>query len=239
MIAIRSGCPVVVHADRVAAAERAIELGADVIVSDDGLQHYRLDRNYEILVVDGARKLGNGQLLPAGPLREPAARLQSVDQVLVQQPSDDGFEWLRRASDPLPLAFRLKADSIRSLDNSARRNIEKFAGTSVHAVAGIGNPERFFRLLETHNIDVIRHPLPDHANIRQRDLDFDDDLAVLMTEKDAVKCRGLDAGNCWYVPVEVAIDNEDAGNLLERIVNRISPDKGGVAAQERQGASWN
>jgi len=223
MVANRSGCAVVVHADRVAAAWRAIELGATVIVSDDGLQHYRLGRNYEIAVVDGTRRYGNRHLLPAGPLREPVSRLDSVDQILIQMADDGNSEFLRRASDRPPVEFRLTAARICRLDNSATRRIGEFSGTRMHALAGIGHPERFFRLLEAHNIEVIRHPLPDHADIQPQDLEFGDDLDVVMTEKDAVKCRGFQAGNCWYVPVDVAMDDTQAADLLGRIVSKITP----------------
>ena len=222
LMAIRSGCPVIVHPDRVAAANLAVELGAGVILSDDGLQHYRLRRDYEIAVVDGTRRYGNRQLLPAGPLREPVSRLRSVDQVLVQQAAGGEVELSFRASDKPPMNFRLVAAEIRSLDNSEARSIRDFAGSRVHALAGIGNPERFFRLLEAHNIDVIRHPLPDHAEIEPQDLEFDDELDVIMTEKDAVKCRWLDTSNCWYTPVDVAIDEAEARGFVDRIVQTIS-----------------
>ncbi len=222
LIATRGACPVVVHPDRVAAAKLAIELGANVIVSDDGLQHYRLGRDFEIAVVDGTRRYGNRQLLPAGPLREPLSRLDTINQILVQRETDGSSELLHRSSDPPPVDFRLVASAICRLDNSDIRNIGDFSGTKVHAIAGIGHPERFFRLLAAHDFDVIRHPLADHAGISQDDLDFDDDLDVVITEKDAVKCRSLDTSNCWYVPVDVAINDADAEELLDRIVRKIS-----------------
>ena len=224
MIANRSACPVVAHPDRVAAAKLAIELGANVILSDDGLQHYRLGRNFEIAVVDGVRRYGNHQLLPAGPLREPVSRLNTIDQVLVQLEAEGKRNHLYCSSARPPMEFRLAASAICSLDNSVSRNIGDFSGTRVHAIAGIGNPERFFRLLEANGIDVIRHALPDHADITAQDLEFDADFDVVMTEKDAVKCRRLDTRNCWYVPVDVAINGPDSADLLERIVRKISPD---------------
>lgn len=222
LIASRSECPVVIHPDRVAAAKLAIELGANVIVSDDGLQHYRLGRDFEIAVVDGTRRYGNRLLLPAGPLREPLSRLDTINQILVQRETDGSSELLHRSSDPPPVDFRLVASAICRLDNSDIRNIGDFSGTKVHAVAGIGNPERFFRLLEGCDIEVIRHPLPDHADITPGDLDFDDDLNVVMTEKDAVKCRWLDTSNCWYVSVDVAFNDADTEDLLSRILSKIS-----------------
>ncbi len=222
LIASRSECPVVIHPDRVAAAKLAIELGANVIVSDDGLQHYRLGRDFEIAVVDGTRRYGNRLLLPAGPLREPLSRLDTINQILVQRETDGSSELLHRSSDPPPVDFRLVASAICRLDNSDIRNIGDFSGTKVHALAGIGNPERFFRLLEGCDIEVIRHPLPDHADITPGDLDFDDDLNVVMTEKDAVKCRWLDTSNCWYVAVDVAFNDADTEDLLSRIFSKIS-----------------
>jgi len=223
LMAKRGGCPVVVHPDRVAAARAIIELGVDVIVADDGLQHFSLARDFEIVVIDGTRGFGNGKLLPAGPLREPASRLNTVDEVLVQHYSDDYARFLRRASDWQPLKFDLQATSISTLNDSTVMQIEKFAGRKVHAVAGIGNPERFFRLLELHGIEVIRHPLPDHAEIMLSDLTFDDDLAVVMTEKDAVKCRSLlDTDNYWYVPVDIHFRESAGEALLETLLQKIS-----------------
>ncbi len=222
LMAGRTTFPVVVHPDRVAAARRAIELGADVIVSDDGLQHYGLRRDFEIAVVDAGRAYGNRRLLPAGPLREPLSRLDSIDQVLVQCESDDAPDLAHRVSDSPPKNFRLEISAVCRLDNSDIRNTTSFSGRQVHALAGIGNPERFFRLLEANNIRVIRHPLPDHARITQEDLDFDDEFDVVMTEKDAVKCRWLDTTKCWYVPVDVVMRQADADYLLNRIERKIA-----------------
>ena len=226
LMASRSKCPVVVHPDRVAAANVAIEQGANLIVADDGLQHYRLGRDFEIAVIDGARMYGNRQLLPAGPLREPLSRLNTIDQILVQRETDDSSELLHRTSDFSPKNFRLAASAICRLDDSDIRNCGDFAGTRMHAVAGIGNPERFFRLLEAHDIKVIRHPLGDHANIKSFDFAFGDGLEVIMTEKDAVKCRRLGKRNHWYVPVDVLIDDADAEYLLDRILRKIEQGDG-------------
>lgn len=225
LAAIRSDCPVIVHPDRVAAAKLAIEIGANVIVSDDGLQHYRLERDYEIVVVDGTRRYGNRQLLPAGPLREPVSRLDAINQLLVQREADGSSELLHRSSDRKPLDFRLVASAVCRLDNSDTRIIDEFSGSKVHAIAGIGNPERFFRMLESRDIEVIRHPLPDHAEITPADLEFDDELDVLMTEKDAMKCRWLDTSNCWYVPVDVAINDAAADDLIDRILSKMSQEQ--------------
>jgi tetraacyldisaccharide 4'-kinase len=218
LLASQCDCPVVVHPDRTAAAKMAIELGANIVISDDGLQHYRLRRDFEIAVVDGNRGFGNGNLLPAGPLREPIARMKSVDRILIHRHSDDEREIFRRSYDTPPLSFRLQVTGVSRLDNSQQRKIEEFAGTTVHAVAGIGHPERFFLMLEAHGIDVKRHPLPDHADITPDDIVFDDDLEILMTEKDAVKCQWMDTSNCWYVPVEVDFEGADADMLLDQVL---------------------
>lgn len=208
MLARQCECPVIVHPDRVAAARKAVEMGADILVSDDGLQHYRLGRDVEIAVVDDDRGFGNGRLLPAGPLREPVSRLGEVDIVLTHRHTRPGPDEavLRRASDPRAFDFWLKSAAVVRLDNSEARHLDDFAGQTVHAVAGIGNPERFFRMLESYHIKVYRHPMSDHAEIGPADVSFDDDLDILMTEKDAVKCRWLDARNRWYVPVDVDLD---------------------------------
>jgi tetraacyldisaccharide 4'-kinase len=222
MLARQCECPVVVHPDRVAAARKAVALGADILVADDGLQHYRLARDVEIAVVDADRGFGNGYLLPAGPLREPVSRLDEVDIVLTHRhasPAPDDAV-LRRASDPRAFDFWLKAAAVVRLDLSEVRHLDDFAGQTVHAVAGIGHPERFFRMLESYHIKVYRHPLPDHAEIHPADIRFDDELDVLMTEKDAVKCRWLDQSRCWYVPVDVDFDGH-ADELLGRIFGKL------------------
>lgn len=222
LMARHCNCPVIVHPDRVAAATLAIGRGADVVVSDDGLQHYRLARDFEIVVVDGDRQFGNRRLLPAGPLREPLSRLNTIEQVVVQCEDSDTAPLELRNSDLSPVNFRLQISAICRLDDSDIRSSGDFAGRTVHAVAGIGNPGRFFRLLETHGIEVIPHPLGDHAPISERQLDFADGRDVFMTEKDAVRMRWSGTRNCWYVPVDVIIDDADAEQLLNRIRHRTS-----------------
>jgi tetraacyldisaccharide 4'-kinase len=202
LMARRAVCPVVVHPDRVAAAATLIEMGCDVIVADDGLQHYRLKRRFEIAVIDGARGFGNGRLLPAGPLREPVSRLHSVDQVMLQG-GDAGVT--ERSITNAATRFELSVSGVHDLQSRITEPLEAFRGRSVHAVAGIGNPQRFFRLLESTGIRVIPHAYPDHASISRRALEFDDGLDVLMTEKDAVKMRGPNRPNWWYVTVDLTL----------------------------------
>ncbi|MBT8080820.1 MAG: tetraacyldisaccharide 4'-kinase [Gammaproteobacteria bacterium] len=220
LLARRARCPVVVDPDRVRAAEMLVEDGVDVVVADDGLQHYRLARDYEICVVDGVRGLGNRRLLPAGPLRETVRRLDDVEQVLVNG--------RLRAADCEPtvaeqnaISFELLTVEACRLNGSLTRAIERFGGTTVHAVAGIGNPQRFFDLLRAQGIQVIEHRLPDHAKLRAGDLEFGDDFDVFMTEKDAVKLGRSMEDKFWYVPVDFSIDPLDAAPLLEQIESRV------------------
>ena len=205
LLAQRSGCPMVVGPDRVAAAEQLLaEYPVDIIISDDGMQHYRLQRDIEIAVLDGTRRLGNGYCLPAGPLREPAARLASVDFVVCNGVAEEG-EW------PLSLdgdeALALQADE-------ARRPLAEFGATPVHAVAGIGHPQRFFDFLRDKGMEVIPHDYPDHHPFAAGELDFADDYPVLMTEKDAVKYRRYATERHWYVPVAATLPDEFGTRLL-------------------------
>jgi tetraacyldisaccharide 4'-kinase len=222
LLAAESGCPVVVHPERVSAATKAIELGADVIIADDGLQHLRLARDCEIAVIDGHRGFGNGRLLPAGPLRESPVRLDTVDKVVVQRVARQPREVLRRTSDRRPVHFDLRPTSISRLDGSETGDMAEFAGRPVHAVAGIGNPDRFFSLLESFGMVVKRHPLRDHAAISPADISFDDEIDVVMTGKDAVKCRFPEAGKCWCVGVEVEFEGAEGDMLLNLVLDKIA-----------------
>lgn len=225
LLAKRGQCPVVVDPDRVRAASMLIEDGVDVIVADDGLQHYRLARDYEICVIDGTRGLGNRRLLPSGPLRESAQRLDSVEQVLVNGELR-GSEYELTTAEQNAISFELAATEACRLNGSLARPIKRFAGTTVHAVAAIGNPRRFFDLLRAHDIQVIEHVFPDHAVLARKDLEFGDDFDVFMTEKDAVKL-GRDAKDkLWYVPVELSMDPVLSAPLIEQIESRLRSGQG-------------
>lgn len=203
----RQVCPVVVHPDRVAAARMLVDMDCDIIVADDGLQHYRLGRQYEIGVVDGQRGFGNGRLLPAGPLREPVSRMSQVDRILVQREPESDDLRLPPLPEGVPRSsFALVAEVARHVRDARAIRLVTFRGKTVHAVAAIGHPGRFFRLLQAHGIGVIPHAHPDHAQLAERHLRFEDGRPVLLTEKDAVRCRDVAPDNCWYVPVEVAFD---------------------------------
>jgi tetraacyldisaccharide 4'-kinase len=213
LLAGRTKVPVAVGRDRPKAALRLVAEGCDVIVSDDGLQHYALARDCEVVVIDGDRRFGNGWLLPAGPLRETRSRLAVADAIVV----NGGRALLEGA-----LSMRLEAKNAVGLSDGRVSALDDFSGTEVHAVAGIGNPERFFNMLRSHGIEVMGHPLADHARLTPQDIDFPDDKPVLMTEKDAVKCRHAADGRHWYVPVNANFNSVEADALLGVVTRRIA-----------------
>jgi tetraacyldisaccharide 4'-kinase len=208
LLARRSGCPVWVAPDRVAAARalRAAHPDCDVLLSDDGLQHYALARDLEIAVVD-SRGFGNGFLLPAGPLREPVSRLASVDAVVAHDTS------------AVP-GFAMRLTGTRFVQMLDARNVvgpEALRGKAVHAVAGIGDPERFFRQIERLGLALVRHPFADHHPFQAGDLQFGDAAPVVMTEKDAVKCKRFARPEFWIFPVSAELDPAFGRWLLERL----------------------
>lgn len=213
LLARRTGCPVVAGPDRVACVEALLaNARVDVVLSDDGLQHYRLGRSFEIAVVDGVRGMGNGLCLPAGPLREPASRLQEVDAIVV-----NGGEWGHAG------VFRATAvvTKVYHLKDRAQRTLDSFKAEAVHAVAGIGNPQRFFDLLTDAGLDVEPHPLVDHAAIGPEQLEFDEPGAVLITEKDAVKCEHLKLNGVWCVVVDFQFDADKTARLMRLILRDL------------------
>jgi tetraacyldisaccharide 4'-kinase len=222
LLAQNTGCVTAVGADRVAAARLLSVHGMNVIVSDDGLQHLRLAADCRIVVVDGERGFGNGRLLPAGPLREPLAQLRTADAVVV-----NGAAPAAVLPGNLPqlaavlIEMQLVPGAACALAGNARRALESFAGAPLHAVAGIANPARFFRMLRSFGLEVIEHAFADHHPLVASDLEFGDDLPVLMTEKDAVKCRRLAAARRWYVPVAAHLSAAHAESLLARVVGRL------------------
>jgi tetraacyldisaccharide 4'-kinase len=214
LLACRCGCPVVVGPDRVAAARALLERGeCDLIVADDGLQHYALDRDIEILVIDGARRFGNGFCLPAGPLRESTGRLTEVDLVVVNGTGGPG---------EYPMTMR--AESAISLERGiAPRDLAGFERQSVHAVAGIGNPGRFFACLRQAGMRLEEHVFPDHHVYVAADLEFGDDRPVVMTEKDAVKCQHFGLRNSWYIPVTIEMPVEFGARVHELLARGGGP----------------
>jgi tetraacyldisaccharide 4'-kinase len=221
LLARRTGVPLYIAPDRVAAAHRLLQHHpCDVLISDDGLQHYPLPRTVEIAVIDGARGLGNGRCLPEGPLREPPERLRQVDLVIVngppspalrQQLSALGLRWyqMELAAEKLyPLAG---GDPIGSAAWPFSRRVD--------AVAGIGHPARFFQTLRELGFEPIEHPLADHARLSEASLEFASGLPLIMTEKDAVKCSQFNLANGWALRVEARLD----AHLEQTLLTRLTP----------------
>ncbi|MEE8428922.1 MAG: tetraacyldisaccharide 4'-kinase [Gammaproteobacteria bacterium] len=209
LLARRGSFPVVAGPDRVAAAETLLaQSNCNVIISDDGLQHYALQRDIEIAVVDTQRLFGNGLYLPAGPLREPVRRLKGVHMVVGNGSNawDGGY------------SMTLGQEQACNLKDPSRScALKTFQGKPVHGVAGIGNPARFFGGLRESGLDVVEHPFPDHHAFQPKDLEFDNSYPILMTEKDAVKCEGFAGPSCWYVPATVQLDGRLGPDLLDRL----------------------
>lgn len=191
----RSGVVLMIDPDRARAVQALLSAEPlDLILCDDGLQHYRLARDLELVLIDAVRGLGNRRCLPAGPLREPQARLQSVDAVLFNGASADSAEGF---------GFTLQPTALVNVASGERQPLDLFAsGQAVHAVAGIGNPQRFFRTLEALNWRPIAHAFADHATYSAASLEFSPSLPLLMTEKDAVKCRAFAQPDWWYLAVD-------------------------------------
>lgn len=205
LLARATGCPVVADPDRLRAARSLLaHAPCDVIISDDGLQHLALGRDVEVAVIDGLRRHGNGRCLPAGPLREPISRLACVDLVVANGGGMVG-----------EFDMRVRARGVESLAREGvSRALGDFAPGPVHALCGIGSPQRFFDTLEQAGIRLIRHAFPDHYDFRAVDIVFDDELPVLMTEKDAIKCRRFADPRHWYVPVQAELPEAFAEQLL-------------------------
>ena len=208
---------VIACADRVAAARCAVARGVELILCDDGLQHYRLQRDAEVVVVDAVRLWGNGRLLPAGPLREPVTRVNEA-QLLVHTMRAEGSQEIASTRAP-HIVVRTSIESAISLASGEQRPLVSFRAGPVHALAGIGNPDAFFAMLRSQGLAPDPRPLPDHAAITARDVDFGDGHPVLMTDKDAVKCRAFADGRLWRVPLSVEISAEHQA-VLWRVVQR-------------------
>ena len=209
LLATRTACPVVVGPDRVAAGKALLrDYPCTILIADDGLQHYALQRDVEIAVVDGKRRYGNVRLLPAGPLREPLSRLANVDIKV----SNGGYKQASEYS--MQLVF---GQAYALSDPDSRQPLHTWAGKKVHAIAGIGHPERFFEQLETVGIQPIAHSFPDHYMFQPEDLCFQPDLPLLMTEKDAVKCRTFALENAWVVPIDACLEPGFSQRLLAKL----------------------
>jgi tetraacyldisaccharide 4'-kinase len=222
LIAKRSGCPVAVAPQRIVAAQYLLEKeGCDLIISDDGLQHYALHRDIEIVVVDGIRGYGNGRCLPAGPLREPVSRLEQAEFLVIKGSQSPQF--FQNAGSITTTTFQMQ-NHVKSLrrvtDDSVLQPLSALRDQTVHAVAGIGHPAQFFNDLRKNGLKVLCHEFPDHHDYKQSDIQFDDNLPVIMTEKDAVKCQHFVGSQYWYLPIEACLPHQ-FGKLLLNKINRI------------------
>ena len=224
-------CPVIIDPIRSRAVKKVEQdTDCDVIISDDGLQHYAMSRLIEINITDAGRLYGNGLCLPAGPLRESQGRLKSVDYLIYnisqqdltanskeanRQYNDNEFTMDYEFNELLPLS-RKQSDILSDASNQAM-TLNDLKGKIVHAVAGIGEPDNFFRLLKQQGLILIEHPFSDHYQYQQEDLVFNDAYPIIMTEKDAVKCHSFQLNDCWYLPIQAKIDDA----LLQSVVRKL------------------
>jgi tetraacyldisaccharide 4'-kinase len=205
----RTDCPLVICVDRAAAVRDLLQhTHCNIVISDDGLQHYRLGRAMEIVLVDAVRGMGNRCLLPAGPLREPTSRLQHVDFVVINGGSD---------TDDYTMSF-IPTQLVSLSRPQQKISLADFANRTVHAVAGIGHPERFFTMLNQAGLHVIQHVFPDHYLYQSCDIHFADSFPIIMTEKDAVKCRSFADERCWYLNIIAKINVKLEQALLSRLI---------------------
>lgn len=216
LLAKRTGVPVVVAARRAVAIARLEEMDLDLVISDDGLQHPGLAPDMELCLVDGGRGLGNGHLLPAGPLREPAGRLGEVDFVVTTG------AWRDKPGGLDTFEMQLAPGDFKSLDDqiilSADEFRQKYSGKEIHSFAAIGNPHRFFSTLAALEIAVTPHAFPDHHAYKREDFDsVPAAQAIIMTEKDAVKCRFLELADAWYLPVETRLPQAFEAAFKDRL----------------------
>ncbi len=208
LMARRTGCPVVVGPKRVAAARLMLEQNdCNVIISDDGLQHYSLDRDIEIIVIDGERRFGNGYSLPSGPLRESMSRISEVDFLVCNGANPEENEY----------SMTVDGSEAINLLTGEKKSLSLFKNISCQAIAGMGNPQRFFALLNGAGISYDTHIFPDHHDYQETDFKFGVEYEVLMTEKDMVKCSGFAKNNYWFVPVHAKLSGVFAERFLEKL----------------------
>ncbi|MDH5357772.1 MAG: tetraacyldisaccharide 4'-kinase [Gammaproteobacteria bacterium] len=209
IISRHTNCPMAVAPNRVSAGQMLLKhYDCDIIIADDGLQHYALGRDIEIAIVDGSRLFGNHYCLPAGPLREPISRLKKTD-FIVHNGSQSSPEFNMTLS---------QRHAINLSDPTLAKELDYFKNKTVHAIAGIGNPTCFFKQLTDQGISITPHPFTDHHSFVAKDLYFNDDNPILMTEKDAVKCQQFANKNMWYIPIEATI----SGKLDQQLIDKLA-----------------
>lgn len=214
LLARHAACPVMIGVNRALCVQvLQASTSCNVVISDDGLQHYRLHRDIEVVVIDGERWFGNRQLLPAGPLREPVSRLGKVDLIVVNGARNDSGYY---SMSMIPTKItNLKQPSIHY-------PLQDFPQKNIRAIAGVGNPHRFFSDLVSAGFTVTPQVFPDHYHYQTVDLKFDDELPVLMTEKDAVKCANFASDQHWYVSTETVIDDQLPVHILNLLKRKAS-----------------
>jgi len=224
--------PVVLAADRRLAIAAVDEDAVDIIIADDGLQNVHLNRDYEICLIDGERRLGNGHLLPAGPLREPIERLRTVDCLVVNGSTDqlrDFLGYYNQLGLQIPrvaLSMQLKPSKLEALGADgiadSGEDMQRWIGKKVHAVAAVGNPERFEKTLKALGMQPLLHAFPDHHQYRAEDFNQMQDIPVIMTSKDAIKCTDLGLENAWILSVEASINTDLWTGLINDIHSLIA-----------------
>jgi len=218
LLARHCECPMAVAPERVTAIKELIRYNdIDVIISDDGMQHYAMGRDLEIAIIDGERRFGNGYCLPAGPLREPVSRLERVDYCVTNGGKAKDREY----------AMQLVVTEVINVANPNKKiSLDTLRGKSVHAVAGIGNPQRFFDQVKTHGLNLQEHAFEDHHRFVASDFNFvKSDDVVLMTEKDAVKCERFAGPNFWFVRVRAEVSNELSKQIISQVEKKLSARK--------------
>ena len=207
--------PVCISSNRIAAIRKLLlDTDTDIVISDDGLQHYKMDRDLEIVIFDGNRGIGNGLCLPAGPLREPLERIEAADFVVSSSKVVD----LETKHNKYLMNYQ-PIEWARIVDNKRFKANAWPLSKNVHAVAGIGNPAKFYKTLSSLGLNPIHHSFPDHYQFLEEDLDFNDSLPIIMTEKDAVRCLDMDNKNLWYLSVEAKFEDVE---IADKIINKLA-----------------
>ena len=218
LIAKRTQCPVFVGANRVAAGQLLLSTHpqCNIILSDDGLQHYRLQRDFEIALMNSEDAFGNGHLLPAGPLREKKARLQMVDAII-----ESGSSQGNQKNMPPKFYMQLSGEIFSYINEAEHQPASFFADKKLVAIAGIGKPARFFRQLSALGLTFEQYAFPDHHTFTAQDLARFGEKTLLMTEKDAVKCSAFDNENAWFLPVEAKLTSQTDQSLIALILQKL------------------
>lgn len=222
MIYKRCNCPVVIAPNRIAAATKLLQQDCNLIISDDGLQHQRLGRDIEIVVLDGKRGLGNQHCLPAGPLREPANRLSQVDFVVTTGEDSYGLPDKLQA-----ITMKLQPTLFKSCNDTETKAISQFKSNKLHAMAGIGNPQRFFDTLrQLVDADIMYHSKPDHHTYSMKDFELQPPAPLIMTEKDAIKVADFKLVDTWYLEVSAQLPATFDEQIIELVNRSINNRKG-------------